>query len=69
METLPSGYKTNPKNASNMSQFNKALTAFFDKLRGEAARGDSVHKFATGYTTSTITGNVTIYALMQCTPD
>ncbi|KAK3024975.1 hypothetical protein RJ639_042782 [Escallonia herrerae] len=46
-ESLPSGYMTNPKNASNTSQFNKALATFLYNLRGEAARGDSVHKFAT----------------------
>ncbi|KAK2991002.1 hypothetical protein RJ640_005484 [Escallonia rubra] len=45
METLSSCYITNPKNASYTSQFNKALTTFLDNLRGEAARGDSVHKF------------------------
>ncbi|KAK2991019.1 hypothetical protein RJ640_005501 [Escallonia rubra] len=50
-ESLPSGYMTNPKNASNTSQFNMALATFLYNLRGEAARGDSVHKFATGYTT------------------
>ncbi|KAL9992067.1 putative protein kinase RLK-Pelle-DLSV family [Helianthus debilis subsp. tardiflorus] len=56
-----------PQNTSNVDRFNGALRELMDRLRGEAAAGGPLLKFATG----NITGPnfSTIYGLMQCTPD
>ncbi|KAF5761218.1 putative Gnk2-like domain-containing protein [Helianthus annuus] len=57
----------NLQNTSNVDRFNAALRELMDRLRGEAAAGGPLLKFATG----NITGPnfSTIYGLMQCTPD
>ncbi|KAK6917378.1 Gnk2-homologous domain [Dillenia turbinata] len=55
------------QNATDISQFNKDLGGLLDNLRSQAASGGSLKKFATGNVNS---GNfVTIYGLVQCTPD
>lgn len=67
METQPVWYMWNLNNVTNLYQFNQALRALLDRLKGHAAGGSSFQKFATGNTTSPDFS--TIYALMQCTPD
>ncbi|XP_057962439.1 cysteine-rich receptor-like protein kinase 44 [Malania oleifera] len=60
-------FMTNPENASNPDQFNRALGSLLNDLRAQAASGSSTLKFATG--TVNVTDFQKIYALVQCTPD
>ncbi|KAK1425057.1 hypothetical protein QVD17_20400 [Tagetes erecta] len=57
----------NDQNTVNVTRFNSDLRQLMDRLRGAAAAGSPVLKFATG----NITGPEfsTIYGLVQCTPD
>eukprot|EP00261_Vitis_vinifera_P017123 XP_010646639.1 PREDICTED: putative receptor-like protein kinase At4g00960 isoform X1 [Vitis vinifera] len=66
-QTSLSFYMWNPENASNVEDFNQVLGNLMASLRSKAASGDSRHKFATGE--ANVTSFVTIYGLMQCTPD
>ncbi|GLT59867.1 hypothetical protein SLA2020_326640 [Shorea laevis] len=54
-------------NATDVSAFNDALTTLLERLRGRAAAGGSLRKFATGMTVAPPSDS--IYALVQCTPD
>ena len=69
METSPNIYPVNSGNiTSNVDGFNEGLMNLFDKLRSEAAGGNSLRKYAAG--NSLFAPNFqTIYALVQCTPD
>ncbi|KAJ0439124.1 putative protein kinase RLK-Pelle-DLSV family [Helianthus annuus] len=57
----------NPQNTSNIDRFNGALRELRDRLRGEAAAGGPLLKFATGNITGPDFSK--IYGLVQCTPD
>ncbi|GMP60852.1 hypothetical protein CsSME_00023550 [Camellia sinensis var. sinensis] len=57
----------NPENVSNVAGFNQALKPLLEKLRSQAAQGGSLRKFATGMTSADTF--LTIYGLLQCTPD
>ncbi|KAF5182982.1 Cysteine-rich repeat secretory protein [Thalictrum thalictroides] len=70
MQTLPNAYTSNPTTvSSNFNQFNLAVRTMLDRLLEEASRGTAVQKFATGNTTVGPDNNMTIYALVECTPD
>ncbi|CAI0407067.1 unnamed protein product [Linum tenue] len=62
----PSLYLGNFNNASDPVRFGDALRALLVRLRGSAAEGSSVRKFATGAARQ---GSLTIYGLVQCSPD
>ncbi|KAI8548178.1 hypothetical protein RHMOL_Rhmol07G0252500 [Rhododendron molle] len=55
-------------NASSVIEFKQELGSLFGDLRGTAASGGPLRKFATGHK-STDQDLGTIYGLMQCTPD
>ncbi|KAJ9566944.1 hypothetical protein OSB04_002910 [Centaurea solstitialis] len=59
---------SNPRNSSNTIRFSWALSPLLADLRGKAADGGSLLKFATG-NTSLPDQSSRIYALEQCTPD
>ncbi|KAF8030044.1 hypothetical protein BT93_E2463 [Corymbia citriodora subsp. variegata] len=56
----------NVNNVTSPDTYNAALRTLLDNLRGEAASGGSLRKYATGNTSA---GFDTIYAMTQCTPD
>ncbi|CAK7350803.1 unnamed protein product [Dovyalis caffra] len=66
LEEQPSTYRANRQNVLDVNLFNQALQTLLARLRGRAASGNSLRKFATGNQTS---GFETVYALVQCTPD
>ncbi|KAI3713985.1 hypothetical protein L1987_72574 [Smallanthus sonchifolius] len=57
----------NTQNASNRDAFVADLAALMNELKADAAAGGPLLKFATGNTTGP--DFVTIYGLVQCTPD
>lgn len=57
----------NLQNVSDVSGFNKSLHTLLDRLRNQAAAGNSSQKFAVGQIGAP--NFKTIYALSQCTPD
>ncbi|KAK1438038.1 hypothetical protein QVD17_03839 [Tagetes erecta] len=57
----------NVESASDRNQFIEALDDLMNLLKADAAAGNPLLKFATGNTTGP--SNVTIYGLVQCTPD
>ncbi|KAD7117324.1 hypothetical protein E3N88_04592 [Mikania micrantha] len=57
----------NTQTATDIDRFNGALGPLLSRLRGEAAGGNELLKFATGSTNET--NFSTIYGLVQCTPD
>ncbi|KAM7522749.1 hypothetical protein LguiA_012651 [Lonicera macranthoides] len=67
MANGPCFAKRNPQTVVNVAQFNDDLRTLVDALRTRAAGGGSLRKFATG----NISGPdfLTIYGLVQCTPD
>ncbi|PPS16756.1 hypothetical protein GOBAR_AA03826 [Gossypium barbadense] len=65
-ETSPSFYMWNPNNVTNVDAFNQAVSSLMDNLTNIASTGTSLGKFATG---SVRIPFLTIYALVQCTPD
>lgn len=67
MESDPTYFLWSNNNATEMDQFNEALTGLVDSLRSKAASGDSLKKYAAG----SVAGPSfqTIFALLQCTPD
>ncbi|KAK2991003.1 hypothetical protein RJ640_005485 [Escallonia rubra] len=68
METAPRLHLANTTGAPNVVQFNQTVVSLLVKLNDEAARsGGSTRKFATGKTVGP--DNLTIYGLVQCTPD
>ncbi|XP_015882290.3 cysteine-rich receptor-like protein kinase 44 [Ziziphus jujuba] len=69
METGPGISLLNNQNiSSNVEAFNDELMNLFDKLRSQAAGGNSLRKYAAG-NVSFSRNFQTIYALVQCTPD
>lgn len=68
-ETRPTYYLGNTKNVSLsiVDGFNQALRKLLVSLQSEAASGGSLRKFAIG--NASAPGSITIYALVQCTPD
>ncbi|KAF8030045.1 hypothetical protein BT93_E2464 [Corymbia citriodora subsp. variegata] len=56
----------NVNNVTNPDTYNAALRALLDDLRGKAAAGGSLRKYATGNTSADFDK---IYAMVQCTPD
>ncbi|KAL8228661.1 hypothetical protein R6Q57_013561 [Mikania cordata] len=54
-------------NIPNTNELYQAMRPLMDRLKTEAARGDSSRKFASGDTPGP--GFMTIYGLMQCTPE
>ncbi|PWA73029.1 cysteine-rich receptor-like protein kinase 8 [Artemisia annua] len=67
LDTRYAGGVVNGINTSNVDQFNQALDQLLDRLRAEASNGGSLRKYASNDTNGP--GFVTIYGLMQCTPD
>ncbi|KAK2990996.1 hypothetical protein RJ640_005478 [Escallonia rubra] len=67
LETSPYSYLVSDHTAPDVGTFNKALGTLLGSLRYEAAQGGSALKFASGNVSAP--KNVTIYALVQCTPD
>ncbi|XP_076942452.1 cysteine-rich receptor-like protein kinase 15 [Bidens hawaiensis] len=61
------GIVVNTQSAWDRDRFMGALDVLMSKLKIDAAAGDSLLKFATGNTTGS--DFVTIYGLVQCTPD
>ncbi|XP_076950571.1 cysteine-rich receptor-like protein kinase 15 [Bidens hawaiensis] len=61
------GIVVNTNSAWDRDRFMGALDVLMNKLKIDAAAGDSLLKFATGNTTGS--DFVTIYGLVQCTPD
>ncbi|PRQ28562.1 putative protein kinase RLK-Pelle-DLSV family [Rosa chinensis] len=68
-ETMPAFYLWNVQNvsASSLDGFNQELRKLLESLKSEAATGGSLRKFAIGNASSP--GFITVYALVQCTPD
>ncbi|XP_030451936.2 cysteine-rich receptor-like protein kinase 44 [Syzygium oleosum] len=64
--TDPEYWLSNVNNVTSPDTYNAALGTLLDGLRGEAAGGGSLRKYATGNTSA---GFDTIYAMTQCTPD
>lgn len=67
LDTQYAGGIANGRNTSNVDQFNQALDQLLDQLRAEASSGGSLRKYASNNMNGP--GFVTIYGLMQCTPD
>ncbi|KAI3732075.1 hypothetical protein L1987_63272 [Smallanthus sonchifolius] len=60
-------YLANPENTTDVDRFYGALRPLLSRLRGDAAAGGSLQKFASGNTS--VMGLPMIHALVQCTPD
>ncbi|GKD05072.1 putative gnk2-like domain-containing protein [Tanacetum coccineum] len=58
----------NRANASDPERFNGNLTTLINTLISDASSGGDLRKFASGNRTIP-DGNITIFALVQCTPD
>ncbi|GAB2272929.1 hypothetical protein Dimus_007744 [Dionaea muscipula] len=67
VETKPFSTPANGNKASNMDQFTQIVGDLFGYLRNETASGNSSLKFATAE--AIVTKNLTVRALMQCSPD
>ncbi|KAL2467201.1 Cysteine-rich receptor-like protein kinase 25 [Abeliophyllum distichum] len=67
LETFPRFYGWNLKNVTSKEEFNKDLKTLLDSLRDQAAHGGSLKKFAAAIGTGP--DILTIYGLVQCTPD
>ncbi|KAJ0700266.1 putative Gnk2-like domain-containing protein [Helianthus annuus] len=59
-------FQFNPQNTTDIDKFNGALRPLMDELRGAAAAGGSLLKFASGNRTGP--GFDRIYGLVQCAP-
>ncbi|XP_030442478.1 cysteine-rich receptor-like protein kinase 44 [Syzygium oleosum] len=64
--TDPSNLLSNVNDVTSPDTYNAALQLLLDDLRGKAATGGSLRKYATGNTSVNFS---TIYAMLQCTPD
>ncbi|GKV47733.1 hypothetical protein SLEP1_g54603 [Rubroshorea leprosula] len=67
MRTEPYECMANNENASDTNQFYQGVTTLLDDLRSRAASGGTRLKFAIGL--GNVSHSVTVYALVQCTPD
>lgn len=65
--TFPDFYTWNTKNVTSPEEFNRDLTTLLNNLHSQAAYGGSLKKFAAANRTGP--DSLTIYGLMQCTPD
>ncbi|CAI9787897.1 unnamed protein product [Fraxinus pennsylvanica] len=65
--TFPDFYTWNTKNVSDPDDFFQDLTTLLNNLQSQAAYGGSLKKFAAANRTRP--DSLTIYGLMQCTPD
>ncbi|KAF8031947.1 hypothetical protein BT93_D0992 [Corymbia citriodora subsp. variegata] len=66
VKTDPDYPLLNVNNVTNPDTYNTALRLLLDDLRGKAAAGGSLRKYATGNTWADFN---MIYAMVQCTPD
>ncbi|KAL3740515.1 hypothetical protein ACJRO7_021747 [Eucalyptus globulus] len=66
VKTDPDYQLFNVNNVTSPDTYNAALQTLLGRLRGEAAGGGSLRKYATGNTSVVFN---TIYAMTQCTPD
>uniref|UniRef100_A0A2P2LBU9 Cysteine-rich receptor-like protein kinase 10 n=1 Tax=Rhizophora mucronata TaxID=61149 RepID=A0A2P2LBU9_RHIMU len=66
VETSPSYPLSSENYSNNAKEFIQDVRTLLFRLRGTAAAGNSLKKFATGNETS---GFYTIFGLVQCTPD
>ncbi|CAB4266662.1 unnamed protein product [Prunus armeniaca] len=71
MEAGPIFYTTSSGNvsSSDVGGFNRQLMTLLERLRGEAAAGGDLVKFAVGNVSKNNVISQTIYGLAQCTPD
>ncbi|PWA63845.1 gnk2-like domain-containing protein [Artemisia annua] len=60
-------YGNGSQMTTNVDKFNVALRSLLEKLKAEAATRAALRKFASGNTTDP--DFITIYAIMQCSPD
>ncbi|GKD57704.1 cysteine-rich receptor-like protein kinase 26, partial [Tanacetum coccineum] len=60
-------YESGSQTTTNDDKFNDDLRSLLDKLKEDAATGGALRKFASGNTTGP--DSITIYAIMQCSPD
>ncbi|KAL9456251.1 hypothetical protein AB3S75_005468 [Citrus x aurantiifolia] len=67
MEFGPWFWMYNLHNVSDATTFNRDVATLLNILKNKAASGDNCRKFATG--NATTTNSLTIYELVQCTPD
>ncbi|KAI3495233.1 hypothetical protein L1887_37473 [Cichorium endivia] len=67
LDSTNGGFIWTLNNIPNSDELYQAMRPLMDRLRSEAAGGDSVRKFASGDISGP--GFSTIYGLMQCTPD
>ncbi|KAF8009562.1 hypothetical protein BT93_J0538 [Corymbia citriodora subsp. variegata] len=68
METSPAFKRWNNKNVTNnVNKFNQVLRNLMDGLRDRAVSGNSTRKFAVG--NATAPNFLTLFGLLQCTPD
>ncbi|CAI9292615.1 unnamed protein product [Lactuca saligna] len=67
LDSTNGGFIWTPDNIPNSNELYQAIRPLMDRLKSEAAGGDSVRKFSSGSTFGP--GFTTIYGLMQCTPD
>ncbi|MBA0636870.1 hypothetical protein Godav_000118, partial [Gossypium davidsonii] len=67
LENDPHTCAFNPMNASNPTQFNRALSELLNNLSSEAAASGPLRKYAAGNAPTGILQ--TVYATVQCTPD
>ncbi|KAJ9566194.1 hypothetical protein OSB04_002160 [Centaurea solstitialis] len=65
--SMDTRFQANPRNTSNVDQFNEGLYPLLDQLIVEASSGGSLRKYASNYTRGR--GGTRIFAFMQCTPD
>lgn len=65
-----SGYSQDDKVSSSLEfDFNQRLTTLLERLTSQAAAGSDVRKFSVGHSNAPISSGITIYALVQCSPD
>lgn len=70
IDTSPYAYVYNSDMAQDVNQFNKVVRTLLDVLQENAARGDSIDKFASGNIgNNSGPNNLKIYGLVQCNPD
>ncbi|KAI3680573.1 hypothetical protein L6452_35346 [Arctium lappa] len=65
--SMDTRFQANPRNTSNVDQFNQGLYSLLDQLIVEASSGGSLRKYASNYTNGR--GGTRIFGIMQCTPD
>ncbi|KAL4357950.1 hypothetical protein HN51_029269 [Arachis hypogaea] len=67
-ELLPMYYSVEEKNKTQVDKFNEVLNNLLENLKSKAASGDSRRKYGVG-SASVGPRNITIYGVVQCTPD